>query len=81
MSLRNFRGVTISMLLGLCVADAGAQTISSTRMKGVIDSSGIGNIDLFRASVQSRNLTAADLEQVVNQTRTWITEHRAEAVS
>ncbi len=56
-------GIHWLILLSLLAMDAGAQTISSTRLKDVITSSGTGNIDLFRASVQARNLTAADLER------------------
>ena len=39
-----------------------ATAVESTRLKDVINSSGIGSIDLFRASVQARNLSPADLE-------------------
>lgn len=36
--------------------------VESTKLKDVIPSTGTSDIDLFRASVQSRNLSSADLE-------------------
>jgi LruC domain-containing protein len=51
------------LLIGLIGLTPGlALAVESTKLKDVIPSTGTGNIDLFRAAVQSRNLSSADLE-------------------
>ncbi len=54
--------ITIAMAaaLALVLPAAQAATVSSTRLKGVVEK-GYGDIDLRRASVQSRDLTMAQL--------------------
>jgi LruC domain-containing protein len=51
-----------TLLGALLLAPGLAMAVESTKLKDVIPSTGTGIIDLFRASVQSRNLLAADLE-------------------
>jgi hypothetical protein len=54
-----FRPAVLGVLL---LVPGLATAVESTKLKDVIPSTGTGIIDLFRASVQSRNLSAADLE-------------------
>ena len=53
--------ITAAASLAFACPIAQGAPVSSTRLKGVIEK-GLGDIDLLKASVQSRNLTMAQLE-------------------
>ena len=54
--MRHLHGIASTVVLVCACVPLAATAVESTRLKDVIDSSGVGSIDLFRASVLPRFL-------------------------